>query len=1000
MTEAFTRQLRVHLLLGSAFALVPAFGSGALAQTAGNPAPDASTAGPDQAAGAQEGGRGPDIVITGSRIVSSALTAPNPISQVNAEEFTLTNSPTVENLLNTLPQVVPGESGFTNNESSGVATVNLRGLGEQRNLVLVNGRRYIFFDARQVTDLNTVPTALIDRVELVTGGSSAVYGSDAVSGVVNFILKRDFEGVQANAQYDVTGAGDSERLNLDLILGSNFADGRGNATLYFNYFDRKPTLADARERSTCFLEDAVVAGRPTLSCGGSAGIPNGRFAGLPVGAALASRPQVVSALDALGLTGIDANGFKFDETGTRVSRFVPPGDRFNFNPDNYLQLPQERRIFGGLAHYGITDDVEVYVEGVYTNNIVRTKRAATPVGGSYRFQVASPFLTPGVQNLLRALDETETNAATRGDGFTSLSIGRRISEGGTRDVTFDRDAWRVVTGVRGDLGSASENFLTDLKFDAYYSFARTRNITNSSGVINQAAFTQGVTTVFRNPATGATSPFPFAGVAGGGVLQCENPANGCVPLNIFGPLISAEGLQFITQRQTSNEEAEMQVATGYVTGTLAKLPAGDLGFVLGVEYRDVSALFIPPQGGVGDIGQPSGGGYDVKEFFGEVRAPVFEGFELNGAFRYSDYSLGNVGGVWTYGGGATWQVFDALMVRGQYQRAVRAPSVDELFRARSTISEAAADPCAQAAAAAPGQLRDLCIATGVPAASAGNSGIQPNFQLTGRVGGNPDLEEETTDTYTLGAVFTPTPRLSITLDYYKISIEDAIFRAPLDSILNLCYSVFRDASSSACQAIDRLPDGTIGIPGGINAPFDNIGAIQTDGIDLGFSYRLDTGRFLGAGSTLTFQGSLNWLNEFTRNPVADIAGLEVRCEGAFGLSCGEPLPEWRGVGRLTYQRGNFTTSLRYRYVGKVTDDRVTRGVLRADQLAVPVIPSEHYFDLTFGWDLEKFSLFGGVINLTNNEQTLIGSSQEQLNTFPSTYDPLGVRFFFGATVRF
>ena len=199
------------------------------------------------------------IVVTGSRIASAGLTAPNPISQVSAEEFTLTSSATAENLLNTLPQVVPGESGFTNNEASGVATVNLRGLGEQRNLVLVNGRRYIFFDARQVTDLNTIPTALVSRVELVTGGSSAVYGSDAVSGVVNFILKNNFEGLEATAQYDITANGDAAKANFDLILGGNFADDRGNATIYFNYFDRKPTFADARARSQC-------ASMPSLSC--------------------------------------------------------------------------------------------------------------------------------------------------------------------------------------------------------------------------------------------------------------------------------------------------------------------------------------------------------------------------------------------------------------------------------------------------------------------------------------------------------------------------------------------------------------------------------------------------------------------------------------------------------------------------------------------------------------------------------------------------------------
>ena len=939
----------------------------------------------------------PAIVVTGSRIASPALTAPNPLSQVSSEEFTLSSSATVENLLNTLPQVVPGESGFTNNESSGVATINLRGLGEQRNLVLVNGRRHIFFDARQVTDLNTIPTALVDRVELITGGSSAVYGSDAVSGVVNFILREDFEGVEATAQYDITAAGDSDKINLDLILGSNLPDDRGNVTLFVNYFKREPTLADARDRSQCFLEDTIVNGQPALACGGSAGIPNGRFAS---SALVTPTPEVAAALNALGLSGIDANGFKFDDTGSQVSRFVVPGDRYNFNPDNYLQLPQERRIIGALGHYDVTDSIEVYAEGIFTNNIVETKRAATPVGGSYRFQVNSPFLTPGVQDLLRALDQTEANAATRNDGFTTLSIGRRISEGGTRDVTFERNAYRVVAGLRGDIGSASEEFLTDLKFDTYYSYARTKNVTNSEGNILQAAFTQGVTTVFRNPDTGEISPFPFAGVPGGGVLQCENTANGCVPLNIFGPNISEAGLDFITGRSTSSEEAEMQVATAVVTGKLVELPAGPVGFALGAEWRDVSAFFIPSQGGVGDVGEISGGGYDVKEFFGEVRIPVIAGLELNGAFRFSDYSLDNVGGVWTYGGGATWQVFDALMLRGQYQRAVRAPSVDELYRSDSTVSEAASDPCATSAALT-GTLRELCIATGVPAASVGTSGIQPNFQIAGIVGGNPDLQEETTDTYTLGAVLRPMRRMSFTIDYYKISIRDAIFRAPLQGVLDLCYNVFQDVNDPYCQAIVRLPDGPIGTPGGINAPFYNIGSIKTDGIDVSGAYQFDMSSILGGDSTLGLAASVNWLNTFERNPVAAIPNLVTRCEGAFGLSCGEPLPEWKGTARATLRMGGVTTSLRYRYIGEVTDDRITRGIATPAQLAVPTISPEHYFDLAMNWDIDdRFTLFGGVINIFNNKQKLIGSSQEQLNTFPSTYDPLGIRFYGGATVKF
>jgi iron complex outermembrane receptor protein len=955
-----------------------------------------------------------DIVITGSRIAGQALTAPNPIAQVSAEEFTLSSSATVENLLNTLPQVVPGESAYTNNEGTAAATIDLRGLGIQRNLVLVNGRRYIFFDLRQVTDLNTVPTALVERVELITGGSSAVYGSDAVSGVVNFILKKDFSGLEATAQYDITGQGDAAKFNADLILGGNFDDNRGNATLYLNYYDRKPTFADARSRSQCFLEDTTVGGQPALACGGSAGIPNGRIAGIPTGAALTARPGVQQALANLGLTGIDANGFKFDDTGQNVSRFIVPGDRYNFNPDNYLQLPQKRRMIGGMANYKITDNIEAYVEGIFTNNIVKQEFAATPISGSYLIQTNSPFLTPGLQSLFRALDATEgavqttangtpilgpdglpiiTPAATRNDGYTTVSIGRRIEEGGTRKSNFERNAYRIVTGLRGDIGSLSENFLTDLSWDTYYSYARTKNVRTSEGVILAAAFTQGVTTRFD----------------AAGNLVCTNTANNCVPLNIFGPKISQAGINFITTRSTSSEEATMQVASGVITGKLFKLPAGPVGFAAGFEWRDVTAFSIPSQGGVGDVGVISGGGYSVKEFFGEVRVPIFSTLELNGAFRYSDYSLGNVNGVWTYGGGATWQALPELMLRAQYQRAVRAPNVAELFSAQSGVSEAATDPCALASAATNQVIRGLCVASGVSQSDVGNSGIQPSFQMRGLTGGNPDLEEETTDTFTVGAVLRPMSGLALTVDYYNIAIDDAISRlgGSINNVLDLCYNQVQDINSPYCQAIVRLPDGTIGTgtgvngqPSGVSVLNANIGKIKTDGIDVSLSYRMDLGQMFGENAKLNFSTAGNWLRNFDVTSVAALPDRVNQCAGAFGLTCSEPKPEYKVTTRVTLDVGGFTGSVRWQYIGKVTDDRVTSGLRDPATLPVPNIKPENYFDLSLSYDLKVLKIFGGVINMFDNHQQLIGSSQEQLNTFPSTYDPLGRRFYMGATVKF
>ena len=582
-----------------------------------------------------------EVVVTGSRIKRRELTTTSPKTVIGAPDYALSGTTNVERLLNTMPQVIPGEGGFTNNEGSGVATIDLRGLVIQRSLVLVNGRRYIFYDSRQVTDLNTIPAALVAGTELVTGGSSAVYGSDAVGGVVNFILKDDFEGIELTGQYDVSGEGDGEILNFDLTLGSNFADGRGNAVVFMNYLQRDPVLADARSQSVDFLVDSTDEnGNPILTPGGSSSIPNGRISGFPTGGPeLAARPGVQQALADLGLTGVSSLGFMFDESGQNVSRFTSPGDQYNFNPLNYLQLPQDRKMIGTLATYNLTDRTEAYVEAMFVNNRVETKRAPTPAGGVYDIQVDSPFLPAGVQNLLAQLDASEgaiqrdangdpvldgdglpviIPAATRNDGYTPLSIGWRMPDSQTRDVTFERNAWRTVLGVRSDLGDLG-GFMRDAEFDAYYSYARTRNVVNSIGSVLSAAFDQGIVTAFD----------------GEGNLVCRDQSTNCVPINVFGQNLSDEAIAFMRTSQTSSEEAEMQVAAATLTGNLLDLPAGPLGVAAGMEYRRVKGFFIPSQGGIGDVDSgPVGGHYDVKELFGEVLVPVVDYVELIAALRY------------------------------------------------------------------------------------------------------------------------------------------------------------------------------------------------------------------------------------------------------------------------------------------------------------------------------------------------------------------------------
>jgi len=961
----------------------------------------------------EESGVLEEVFVTGSRIRRQELITSTPITVIGSQDFALSGTTNVEQLLNTMPQVIPGEGGFTNNDSSGVATVDLRGLGVQRNLVLVNGRRYIFFDSTQVTDLNTIPAALVAGTEIVTGGSSAVYGSDAISGVVNFLLKDDFEGLAVTGQYDTSRHGDGDVMNFDVTMGGNFADDRGNAVVYFNYLDREAVLADARSQSEFFLVDGKDAnGNPTLLPGGSSSIPNGRLSGFPTsGPEYLARPGLQAALAAAGLTGVGSLGFKFDDTGQLVSPFVSPGDQYNFNPLNYLQLPQERKMVGTLATYDVSDRVEAYVEGMFVQNIVETKRAPTPVGGTTLFQVDSPFLSPAVQNILRSLDATEGTlqrgangvpilgpdglpviipAATRNDGYTTLGYSRRLSEVATRDVVFERNALRGLFGLRGDLEDFG-GFLKNPNYDMYYSYARTRNVTNSFGSTLAAAFTQGLTTRFN----------------ASGNLVCTNPSNGCVPINMFGPLISPEAAAFFQTSQTSSEEASMQVASAVITGDSFALPAGDVGLAFGAEYRMVDGLFVPSQGGVGDVNTgPTGGDYDVWEVFTEVLVPITEGFEASAAFRYSDYSLDNVGGVWTYGTGLTWHINNSFMLRGQYQHAVRAPSVDELFSAQIGSAPAAVDPCSLPSAASNSTIRDLCIATGVPISLVGDPGLQPNFQITGITGGNPDLQEESGDTYTFGLVFTPESLkgFSATIDYYNITVEDAIAQSggSVNNVLNLCYNRIQSINSVFCQSVVRQPNGIIGTPGGVYVLNENIGQIETDGVDIHATYVWDVGFGLfSEGSSFDVTFGAAWLNNFDVTPVAELPELVNECADSFGLTCGEPLPEFKSTTRVNWYTGPLTLSLRWRWIGSVTDDRITNGGANPANLPVPDTGDVNYFDLTGYYTInDNYSFTLGIENMFDKTQPIIGSSQEQLNTFPSTYDPFGRLYFLSFTAQF
>jgi iron complex outermembrane recepter protein len=937
------------------------------------------------------------IVVTGSRIARRDLESSSPMAVVSSDEFQLSGAVNVEQVINALPQVVPGVTAFSNNPGAGVATLDLRGLGNQRTLVLVNGRRYIFFDPTQTVDLNNVPQFLIEGVDVVTGGASAVYGSDAVAGVVNFRLRNDLQGLTIGTQYALTGRGDGGRFNVNVALGSDILDGAGHITLFGEYFQRRSiSQADRSFSRQVLVENSTDTG---LIPGGSATVPGGRFA--------IAGTVVVPAGNGLGSVTLNrgagnfgtTNGALFTAPG--VSRpYVDPSDAYNFAQDNFLQVPQERWLAGAYGNYELSPAINPYIELTFANNRVQNELAPTPVTGQFAVATNNPFLSAADR---AALVQTDLNEAAidaarvaRGlapqfndPGFVNIGVARRVNDIEARNALFERSAWRAVVGTKGELGGG-------LNYDAYYLFSRTRNSTTQQGNISRSAF--------------------------GAALRANR-------LNIFGPDTISDALaKEISITAQNSVISQLQVASASLSGEAFDLGMGGdaIGFAAGAEWRSVSSEFIPDTAlSSGDVigfnaGQPTKGSYSVKEVFGELLVPILadrpfvKELTARGAARYADYSLPGVGGVFTWAAGIEWAPVSDVRFRGQFQKAIRAPNVGELFGGQANGFPSATDPCSgrSAVSSRTAAVAALCVATGVPSALVFQNSVQPNSQIESLVGGNSALKEETSETYTAGVVVRPSfiPGLSITADYYKIKVDDYI--APLgggtQGILNLCYYSIQDAQSAYCEAIKRDPlTGQIGGQFLVTALNANISKLTTSGVDLQLDYSTRVGAGLfgdDAKLSLSFLGT--WTQSADYTPVADLPDQITRCDGGFGTNCdpvyGDPVPKYRFTTRASWVDGPLTASLRYRFIGKVTNERILNGISDPASITVDSLRAKGYTDLAFAFDVdERLQLTMGVNNVFDvMPQLLDDSNDEQASTYPSTYDVLGRDFFISARFKF
>jgi iron complex outermembrane receptor protein len=929
--------------------------------------------------------------VTGSRIPSANLTSTSPVTTVGAQDIKLEGVQNVESLLNNLPQVFADFGGNISNGATGTASVNLRGLGSQRTLVLINGRRLpagspTFYP----TDLNQIPAPLIERVEILTGGASAVYGSDAVSGVVNFIMKDNFQGLQIEgnwsgfnhrqnnsfssvvagraatnpAQFAVPGNidHDGESTDINITMGSNFAGNRGNATLFFQYVKTKSLLQRDRDFSACSTGDSSDG--LSLVCAGSSTSFPGRF---------------IDANTGSSFTIANAQG------GTRP--FVAATDQFNFGPYNYFQRPDERYGFNAFAHYDVNDHARAYGEFSFHDDHTDALIAPSGIFGSeFLLSDANPLLSQQFKNTFGI------TPGTPGD----LVILRRNIEGGGRDDDRRHTSFRGVLGVKGDIGNWD-----------YDVFLQTGKVLYQSTYKNDFSKTRTARAldVVTDPATGQPA--------------CASKLDGtdpnCVPYNIFSlGGVTPAALAYLQTPGLQKGSTEQSVQGATLSSDLGtygvKMPwaKSGVGVAFGLERRveklelvtdtAFSTFDLAGQGGpvIGLAGQ-----FTVKEAFAEVRVPIIEGqpfadlLSFNGSYRYSDYSTNHTTN--SYGLGLEWAPTKTVRLRGSYQQSVRAPNVIELFTAQGTnLIGLAADPCG----ANPTATLAQCQRTGITPATYGspivtNAAGQYNYLQ----GGNPALTPETGKSTTLGFVLTPMRNMNASVDYFQIKGSNQVGVIAPSLALSQCLN-----SGAFCDLIHRDALGTLWLTGFISGLNQNLASAKTSGFDVNFNY---TYPFQNSWGSLAFSFLGTWLSEFKQTPVPGLG--EYDCKGLYGQTCGTPNPEWRHKARLTWMTPWSTDlALTWRHISKVNVDLSDSNPLLNGSFA-PIdkeLGERDYLDLAASWNVTKqLTISGGIDNILDKDPPIVSSSIATApfgngNTYPQVYDSLGRKLFISFQYRF
>ncbi len=981
-----------NLLLTATILAAGTLSAPAFAQDAAVAAP-ATNATTTAAEPAQEPIAGADdaIVVTGSRIRRPDLESASPVAVIDSQQIQAQGIVNTQDLLAKLPQVgIPGLSRTNSNfltTGNGVATINLRNLGDSRTLVLVNGRRFVPGVAgTSIVDVNNIPADFVERIEVVTGGASAIYGSDAIAGVVNYVMKTDMQGITARAQYGLTSRGDNPNYTASITGGTKFGeDDRGSIIVNGTYSKDLGLLSNKRGISA---EDCS-----NLGCGPqsySSYSAQGRF-------------EFQNPNNANGVSSNDggyaSNLFSFNPDNSVV---LGGGVGFNRNSVRRISTPTERYLAAGAAQYKFSDSVTAFLEGTYAKTKSSSQIEALALDSQLDTGVGYSIDNPYIPASIRQQIIARNSDGIASNDVTSIDFRRRQNEVFSRSNTNDRDTFRIAGGFRGDIAPK-----WSYEVSGVYGQLKDRTSSQDIDITKYANALDAV--------TDAT-----------GTIVCRDAAAraaGCAPINLFGYNTASAAASTYVQadvpREVSIKNTQF-VANASVSGSPLTLPYGDLQIVLGGEYRREKSA--ENWDALTNAGQNSGnqtpdtvGKFNVKELFGEIDIPLLKGLpfvnslSLQGAARYSDYST--IGTVFSWNAGAEYSPVQGLRFRGNYAVANRAPNINELFSSASETFPAVQDPCDGVTAASTGTYANACRQIPAIAAAVRNGGtfqytLADTQSINGFDGGNRNLQEEKGKTITLGAVIAPDQirGFSLTVDYFNIKLTNAIGIIPRATSIQQCLLT---SEPQFCNNVIRY-DNT-GYIRTVNAQNINIADTKTSGIDVNLRY----GRALGLTTDDRLDLSVLYTHTMKYKTQSDPAA-----------------PAYSGVGNLeygavfrdkvnataSYSAGPYSVNWTATYLSPMVDTVRDEFAEYSDQIGLaPEIAAHNeikariYHDVQLrarvGEESRQMEMFFGVTNLFDRkppklEDTVFYGSITGTTTAADVYDPIGRRFYVGAQLKF